>query len=458
MNSFKNQQVLDLFKDEISEIYSDVTKFLNIKEGTFDGIRKLFSIESNDNYKHLSWLVTSNIIKFIKEKYVGLSDNFSIDVSIITMCDFYEEYVNEFLIKSDDNLIKDYIEPLMDQELSKMTEHELIINKNLIDNYKSNYILAWYNYQDFIGKLIREIFNKYMLICSYDDLMKANFINILLLYVYKRLIDYTDIKNDLFENAVILFPKIDEIMNYVQSKNNSSYEFIIAFISSIFNMIQMKCQTFKEYNICVNVIRSFKETHEFIKILDSLSSNINYNNKYLQTIKEDNFIVNEFQINNDILFENRERVINIGSFNILPKEEILEIVGIIKSESLCLKQYRNYNHRNLRKILSYVDGVKIKITTNVLSFLTDKISITGSIMEKIEHYIKLFKVPRAKSTPLIKDLTEGEIERLKIIKAILEDKPVMIFNNCMNNINEDTRQIIINNLRSLNEKTIIVSL
>ena len=80
-------------------------------------------------------------------------------------------------------------------------------------------------------------------------------------------------------------------------------------------------------------------------------------------------------------------------------------------------------------------------------------------IELIKKYAKLFKLYALETETPISRLEIGEVQRLKIIKLIIDDKPNWILDNAMSSINEDTKKVILRELIRLqikHNKTLIL--
>lgn len=471
----------------------------NFSSSTFEILTEFLSYESYDNYKHLSLLIGINILDFIKENEYFLNDHTIVIIG--NLVNIFEVQLKKLLENSDDNLIKNIIEPNINLKLSLLDEDEKIDNIEIIDSYVSNYKLTWYNYQDLISKTIKEILNKYVVYICINKLETKKFIYVLFCavadYIWRYIKESTG-KNPLRDKINEIFTKIGEDFSILVNSSCDNYvNYSILFIEnllrgSLFDSIKQK-------NIDINSIYKFTEVYSNLlkSFLFSLFKRNSINEQYLMIGKifESPFITNDLiktilKIDNSILENIRYSKIFSGDIDGMMIRQI-ELKGdeqylfteednyiqmrkftksndsnlinrLIKNSDgkiKFLEMYSKYQIKNMKKIVSYISyNQRFPQNISLMQYLTNKIEMNEDKLIYLNNLLKDFKIRRI-NIPL-NYLTDGEKERIKIIRILLEDLPIWIIDDCFKNINDDTKKNIVIKFKEILErknKTILLT-
>lgn len=397
-------------KEFINCVKEDISKLSKLDKITIAGIHEYTKIENN---KHFTLLILINLIKYIKDNEEIFKKNI-INVSMINLCYLIDDYINEELLKTNDEIINKTI-----------NEYELI------DDFRLNYISGWKNYQDFVGKLIREILNKIVTITYIEKLLKADLFNLFIYFIYVKSIENINLPTKIY----------DLIKNNLDEKIEFSDDKILMISSFIHDILNLKCNVYLQYNMVLQILKTCIHTSEFINTLNNLNENIIKNKEYITN----NFSINENTIN---LFKSELKIVPIGAVTYFDSSKEIEDFLNCKIECQCLDIYNEYKYINLKSIISNTEYINKDDV--IIQYLGSK------NIDLIEYYLKLFKFQRPHYNNNYKDLTMGEKQRLAIIKILIEDKDIMIFNDCFNCINDETKENIIKLIESMKNKTILI--
>ena len=115
--------------------------------------------------------------------------------------------------------------------------------------------------------------------------------------------------------------------------------------------------------------------------------------------------------------------------------------------------YEKYDYNSIRHLISNVkpnaDLFDRNIEFNLKYGVNDKDKI--ALNDKIKHYLILFGLDNLvdRLNDHIDDLSTGEKQRIKIIRCILQDKPIWILDEITSNLDKDCEEVVITCLRQI---------
>lgn len=495
--------VLNDFGLDMDRLILDFNNILKVKLSSSDELVEFFCFESHDNFKHLSLLIGMNMLEYIDENSYFL-DNGYLTAMLVRIISIFKNKLNIMLEESDDRLVKYVVEPHINSKLTHLSIDNMNDNEELISNYRANYLLLWYHYQDLIGKIIKHILESYTNYLCINRLDKSKFLYVIICGIMEY--SFIKVDSELKENIKKEFSSImgdisylidlkgeEYITNIVNSikellmlsldkditeskfggeilRNTKEGKFsniILNVFKSIGHSLFTNCNIIRQYFIVKKLFNSIFVTRDLIEIILKINNEIFENRRCLDIIsgKNDGLIISEFTLNDEeFLFTDIEK--GDGTFfNIKMKEQtfirdihLINDIFTNRNENIkFLGKYSNYCVKNMINIASLVSKNDEIPKTSILEYLTNGISITSDKLTEIYSYLETFKIKRINDT---ENISDGEKERLKIIKMILDDRQIWIINDCLFNINDSTKKdiisLIMNKVREGN-KTILVT-
>lgn len=467
----------------IDKIKDDINRILKMNSSTIDELKQCFSYESHDNYKHFSLLIGNNILEFIRENEYFLNDN-KVTIVISKLISIFETQINNFLVQSDSNLIKSVIEPHINLKISLLDQDEITDNKMIIDNYVANYLLIWYNYQDLISKIVKQILHKYILHVCINKLDKTKFLYVLICavadYIWKYAKNSTE-NNPLRQKINDEFKKIDDNISFLVDssfnqylnysielvKNTKNIEIsankdfkistiVISTVSLFLKSLFKKNSIIEQYLIIGKIFESLSITNDLIETLIKFDDNNLENIKYCKILsgEVEGLSIRQFELKGDeqFLFTN----IQMGKLTKINDKTIFNNLLNNDGNVKFLDVHSKYHLKNMKKIVSYIsDNELFQENTNLMEYLTNEILMDENKLCYLDSLLKDFKIKRFNTQ--LNLLTNGEKQRIKIIRMLLEDLPIWIINDCFTNINSDTKKQIMNRIKEkLKNKTVLL--
>lgn len=126
------------------------------------------------------------------------------------------------------------------------------------------------------------------------------------------------------------------------------------------------------------------------------------------------------------------------------------LMGSIKTDVLISLDGKS--HEESKRLLSYVDA-----ENNLFTSLTlwNNLRLFSSDLAKIEQYLELFHLQNRKNIKC-KYLSAGERQRAAIILCILEEQPVILLDEPISHLDENTSKLILDNLKILSLNKYII--
>lgn len=493
---------------DINKLASNFNAISNINISSSDELMTLLSFESHDNFKHLSILIGLNLIELINENALFLEDHY-ITVGLTRILGMFESKFNIMLRESDDSLMKYVIESYIDSKLTHLSSNDIEANKDLIDNYRANYCLMWYHYQDFISKIVKQVVNGYVTYLCTTKLDKSKFLYVIICGVFEFLwknADSSETYGPIKENILSEFKKIHDDVSFlidlkgeeyldsiidiikgiagVPSHNkiisvlddNSSNKIIVEgsmifdkgskmikdatdgkFSSFIFYFVRslgydflIKCSVIKQYLLIKRIIESFSITEDFMESIIRLNNNMVENKRYMSILsgKCEGLMYKQFELTSDEKYLFKSEDGNVEVFINKPtlisdRAFIDELFNGLNENIKLFGRYSDYDIKNLRKIVSLIRAGEPMSDVTINNYLTSGLLMTTEKLTEMNSYLETFKIKRISDKNDMLQLTEGEKQRLKIIKMLLDDKPIWVIDDCLFNINDNTKKVII---------------
>ncbi len=155
----------------------------------------------------------------------------------------------------------------------------------------------------------------------------------------------------------------------------------------------------------------------------------------------------------DVSIENNGIYVLTGK-NGCGKSTLFKILkGIEKADGGEIKFYNSLNQEeDIKENISYCPALPILFDS--ISAI-DNINIVSNDTEKINYYLKLFEIDNLKNKKA-KNLSAGERIRVCIIRTILENKPIVLFDEITKHLDRRLRNIVKEELVNLAQDRIII--
>ena len=200
---------------------------------------------------------------------------------------------------------------------------------------------------------------------------------------------------------------------------------------------------------------------------------VNKKIKNLMNLKEEENKSYHYELDGDIVFHNvsisidKIKILENLNFNIKKGEKVAIIGENGSGKSILAKTmmgfypiegniYFNYhnskqlNKQNIREYIDYVSGDSEMFSGTVRLNQVLKDSEILKDIQKLENQLDTFIGEKGVK------LSGGQKQRILIARALLRDKPIIIFDNVFNKLDSETREKILKNLnKKYSEKTII---
>jgi putative ABC transport system ATP-binding protein len=343
----------------------------------------------------LLWFIDS-VMSDMLETVINTSDKSNTEITNIENdnCKLVTEYVDNLNIIYECEKEKTYIESIV-----KNINSYYDIRKNVASQYKINpaYTRFEHQYQKKILILTKIIPKKMFLTWIYTDLKNICINLILSLIAYK---DLTRKINEL---------QIEKQMNNIKTTVPEKREFDMSLIK----------------NGVLFHLRNYSQT---------------FNNKLL--CKVDDLIIPSCKW---ITLKGES-----GSGKTTLCNALLKIIPCDDKSILFLDKYKKYDYNSIRK---YISNLKpsMDLFDNTIDFNL-KFGVTNKNVNKIiKHYLNLFGLSNfvERLDVNVNELSTGEKQRIKIIRCILQDKPIWFLDEITSNIDHACEHIIMKTLREI---------
>ena len=118
-----------------------------------------------------------------------------------------------------------------------------------------------------------------------------------------------------------------------------------------------------------------------------------------------------------------------------------------------------------RGLFAYVPQGKFLFSGTIYENLTFFTDLSGDIEKRIEEAIKVacaefvWELPQGLQTPLTEGgggLSEGQMQRLAVARAILSDRPILLLDEATSALDSETETKLLENVRNLKDKTCLI--
>ncbi len=208
-----------------------------------------------------------------------------------------------------------------------------------------------------------------------------------------------------------------------------------------------------------------------LEISDDIGDRYDYYNK-LQRIEFDSIT---FKYNRDFVFENASVTVEKGDFAVITgisgigKSTLLKLLlGVMSPQEgeirLVTDSSQRQVDRDTRKLFSYVPQGNMLLSGTLRENIT--FMCEGRSDEEIDRAIRLScsdefvsQLPDGLETVVGErglGLSEGQIQRIAIARAILYDAPILLLDEATSALDEATEERLLKNLRALDNRTCII--
>lgn len=118
-------------------------------------------------------------------------------------------------------------------------------------------------------------------------------------------------------------------------------------------------------------------------------------------------------------------------------------------EILFQGEHSNYNYKNIRDAVSYVKNKDDLFNNSIFYNLTYGVKIEKNVIDQIRYYLNLFGIEKIDLKANINTLSSGQQQRIKVIRMIIEDKPIWILDESTSNIDNTMENIVVSELRRI---------
>jgi ABC-type cobalamin/Fe3+-siderophores transport system ATPase subunit len=284
-----------------------------------------------------------------------------------------------------------------------------------------------------ITEYINTIYDNNIMICpdyNYGN-VKYRVLEKIIFVVSKVFIKYNEsLYTSLYYSAPVINRRIFTLQKtlFNQMKDNSMYDEILNSINKRIDQITLYKETDNIFTI-INLEKKFNKnllyTNVNLKIPKNKWTCVNGNSGCGKSTFIKNLIKYDKEFNGKILFCDNESDYDFKS--------IIKNISYLKNSNGLFKQSVFYN-------IYY--GIE-RIDSNI---------------KLINHYIKEFKLSELDLNDNCNTLSTGQQQRIKIIRMIVLDKPIWIFDEITSNINDELEVKILNTLRQIQKeknKTVI---
>jgi ABC-type multidrug transport system ATPase subunit len=115
-------------------------------------------------------------------------------------------------------------------------------------------------------------------------------------------------------------------------------------------------------------------------------------------------------------------------------------------------KHSNYNYKNIRDSVSYAKNKDDLFNNSIFYNLTYGVKIEKKAIEQIRYYFKLFGIEKIDLKANINTLSSGQQQRIKVIRMIIEDKPIWILDESTSNIDNAMENIVVSELRRIQKE------
>ncbi|AOG60842.1 ABC transporter ATP-binding protein [Spiroplasma helicoides] len=172
--------------------------------------------------------------------------------------------------------------------------------------------------------------------------------------------------------------------------------------------------------------------------------------------------------NLDLVIENNEKYLIVGESG-RGKTTLLNLIfGLIENYEGNVKlndsiDYRYLNKLEIKNLISYVPQESIVFNDTIRNNLSlFRESITDEKILKVIHTVNLDNWFQDKNLDTIinksvKNISGGELQKIALARAILQDKPIIILDEITANLDQKNREIIENLLFNLSKTILLIS-
>ena len=218
-------------------------------------------------------------------------------------------------------------------------------------------------------------------------------------------------------------------------------------------------------------IMEIEDYRDELEISDDIGDRYDYYNK-LQRIEFDSIT---FKYNRDFVFENASVTVEKGDFAAITgisgigKSTLLKLLlGVMSPQEgeirLVTDSSQRQVDRDTRKLFSYVPQGNMLLSGTLRENIT--FMCEGRSDEEIDRAIRLScsdefvsQLPDGLETVVGErglGLSEGQIQRIAIARAILYDAPILLLDEATSALDEATEERLLKNLRALDNRTCII--
>jgi len=104
--------------------------------------------------------------------------------------------------------------------------------------------------------------------------------------------------------------------------------------------------------------------------------------------------------------------------------------------------------RTIRDVISFADKSRSQNDEEILHSL--KIACANEFISKLENGIDTLLGERGTG------LSEGQMQRIAIARAIFSDSPILLLDEATSALDENTEKQLLKNLRSMTDKTVVI--
>ena len=464
-----------------------------------DGIKKFSSYHSGECYKHFQLLVSLSIINCLK------------NLCSKTDKDKYIEIVMKIIMKISDSInnpVAHIGNKLIDRYIIKDIQNNFMgihLTKDQFDSYRELYIKLWGLYNSVILNGVRLIILSYFNNVCKDQLRKKNFFYILL----SSISDFVWIKNEKMtsnkvkENIKLTLSKVEDPSTFINPDTRENYtELLINHTESCYeslfsetavnNNVDIKPLDYifefyfkmifvffdrprdqGKYIVLKNMLERAVNVKEFVGLIFRFTNGY----KELMIMKDKIINPNKVYIDTNFLSEVETEYIFTCENLTLPSGNVLDFtfpyrrfqyippITHDEPESLLLKyllkkeantgiiklfgKYTDYG--GFDNIFDVIDNRDIIGNKNYITYTLES-NQSHERVNFVREYLELFNIGRLSEDIDISLLSKDVIQKLKIIKMIVNNKEVWIIDNVLSHVDEDTKRIIIKELIKLQIK------
>lgn len=471
----------------------------NIDDIFLVGIEEISSYHSNDLFKHFLLLISSSIIDVINNYCSKIKPNKFVNF-IMTFSNKISINVNKLIELMDSKIKSSFITHSLISEMKGFLNNEIDILSKL-------YLHCWDNYTSLIKNSVKLILSSYFQnYCKDQGSMKVFFIELLssisdfvwipknstetnslkekILTVLSNLdeqskhlennkqYNYTDEITDHVNRChKIFFSEESDIKNYVPLDYIFEFYFKMIFVffkpendASKYLLLKTILENPSNSKTFCTLINNFTNSYKSIMLKKdemlepntfrmNIESIKNFSNRYLFTIENLDFMGVEINLN----IQNK-KFQYLPSINSEDESFIVKFISKKIDVGNCVKLFGEYfNYKDFDKVVDIVNNKEIS-SSNCYSYILGTNQSIEMIL-KLDQYLNKYELQNINKSTRISSLTEENIQKIKIIRLIIRNKPIWILDNSLSKIESVVKNKIIEDLiltQIMNENTIII--